>query len=75
MVKRGLILGGLLALFVYAPVFAESADFSVEVDAASLQLTVPQDVNIELQPTSSAAVFDSRLLTFISLLCKYLFNR
>lgn len=59
----------LLLLFVLSftnssSAFAESADFSIEVGAATLQLTVPQNIDIELQPTSSAAVFDSRLLTF-----------
>lgn len=61
MVKRGLILGGLLALLWSFSAFAEGADFSIDVGAASLQLTVPQNIDIELQPTSSAAVFDSRL--------------
>ena len=52
----------LLLLFVLSftnssSAFAESADFSIEVGAATLQLTVPQNIDIELQPTSSAAVF------------------
>ncbi len=64
MVKRGLILGGLLALFGGAFAYAEGADLSIDVKSASLQLTVPENINIELQPTSSAAVFDSRDLTF-----------
>ena len=64
MVKRCLILAGILALFGCASTYAESADFSIDVDSASLQLTVPSNINIELQPTSSAAVFDSELLTF-----------
>lgn len=64
MVKRGLILGGVISLLWSFSAFAEGADFSIDVGAASLQLTVPQNIDIELQPTSSAAVFDSRLLTF-----------
>lgn len=64
MVKRGLIIGGLIPLLWSFSAFAEGADFSIDVGAASLQLTVPQNIDIELQPTSSAAVFDSRLLTF-----------
>ena len=64
MVKRGLILGGVLALFGCASTYAESAEFSIDVSSATLQLTVPESINIELQPTSSAAVFGSKPLTF-----------
>ena len=66
--KKATILFGLATLTLGAAIhnniYAESADFSVDVKSASLQLTVPESINIELQPTSSAAVFDSRNLTF-----------
>lgn len=64
--KAMLISCGALALgtAIYNNIYAESAEFSIDVSAAALQLTVPENVNIVLQPTSSAAVFDSRNLTF-----------
>ena len=67
MIKRGVILGGVLTLFsgvILCNNSYASAEFSIDVSAAALQLTVPENVNIVLQPTSSAAVFDSRNLTF-----------
>ncbi len=62
-----MILGGVLTLFggvILCNNSYASAEFSIDVSAAALQLTVPENVNIVLQPTSSAAVFDSRNLTF-----------
>lgn len=53
MVKRGLILGGVVALFGCAPACAESVDFSIDVSSASLQLTVQNSANIVLDPGAS----------------------
>ena len=64
MVKRGLILGGIIAIFGYSTVYADSADISIDVSSASLQLTVQQEANIVLQPTSSAPVFGSTTVSF-----------
>ena len=67
MVKRGLVLGGALALFsgfFVSNVFAdENLDLSVTIEQASLQLTVPATANLDLTPTSAAADFKSTNLT------------
>ena len=55
MVKRGLILGGVLALFGCVSAYAEGADFSIDVSSASLQLTVPGSANIVLNPGASSS--------------------
>lgn len=58
MVKRGLILGGVLALFGGASAFAEGADISIDVSNASLQLTVQSSANIVLNPSTSSSFGD-----------------
>ena len=67
MVKRGLILGGTLVLFsgvFVSNTFADgNLDFSITVQNASLQLTVPPAANLDLTPTSANADFKSTNLT------------
>ena len=67
MVKRGLILGGTLVLFsgvLVSNTFADdNLDFSITVQNASLQLTVPPTANLDLTPTSANADFKSTNLT------------
>lgn len=68
MVKRGVVIGGVLALvsgIFVSNAFAEeqNLDFSITVQNASIQLTVPPSVNLDLTPTSAAADFKSANLT------------
>ncbi len=67
MVKRGVVIGGVLALvsgvFVSNAFAEEDLDISVTVQNASIQLTVPDAVNLDLTPTSAAADFKSANLT------------
>ena len=68
MVKRGLVLGGVIAMIfgvatcnnIYAD---NNVDFSITVQDASIQLTVPTSANLDLTPTSANADFKSTLLT------------
>ena len=61
MVKRGLILGGVLALFGCASAYAEGANISIDVSNASIQLTVPSSANIILNPSTSSAFGDAEI--------------
>ena len=69
MLKRGLILGGVLAIISsisVCNVFADetaSSTFSIDVSNAALQVTAPATASIELNPTSSSAVFGSTNIT------------
>ena len=67
MVKRGVVIGGMLALvsgvFVSNVFAEENLDISVTVQNASIQITVPETVNLDLTPTSAAADFKSANLT------------
>ena len=68
MVKKSLALGGVVATIfgvamgssVYAD---ESVDFSITIQNASLQITVPSSANLDLTPTSANSDFDSTTLT------------
>ncbi len=71
MVKRGLILGGALVVsvgfFACNNVFAENpsiSTFTVDVANAALELTLPENISIDLNPTASGAAFGSTDLTF-----------
>ena len=63
MIKRAVIsvltISTLFAFLQSSAAFAEGVDFSIDVSRAALQLTVPDAVNISLDPTSSVADFDS----------------
>ena len=58
------VVSAFVALSFCASTFAEQTlDFSVTVNDASLQLTVPLTADLDLSPTAAAADFDSTTLT------------
>lgn len=60
----GWIVLALIALVFSSNAFAESnTQFSIDVSDAALQLTVPPTASIELNPTTSSAVFGSTNVT------------
>ena len=64
MVRRGVLLiaAAIASFFISSPVFAEGTEISIDVSAASLQLTVPSSANITLTPTTSGAFGDREIV-------------
>ncbi len=63
MVRRGVLLtAAIVSFFISSPVFAEGTEISIDVSAASLQLTVPSSANITLTPTASGAFGDREIV-------------